>query len=504
MARKRGRLPAVLLALALVLAVSPAASAESYISYTYDAYGEAVPAPESYRTAEVYMDRLYDGIPLNTPEDFFAAPDGRLYICDTGNNRLVILNEDFTLYRTVEAVAGENGEPQVLASPQGVFVTAAGDVYICDTGNGRILVAGPDFVQKKAPLTRPESSLIPESAEFKPQKLVVDTAGSVYVVAYGLYQGLVTYDSEGAFTGFYGSNPVELSLSEQVLLFWKNLFTDEQADVTVQFVPVEFANVYIDGENSVYTATRKTASSLDEIKKLNSLGNNVLRYPKENTLYPANDFGDHGVVIEQIKQIDSRFEDVHVDADGVISALDTQRGRVFQYDQDGNLLFVFGGIEQQKGMFSEPAAVEKLGERYVVLDKYYGSMTVFEPTDYARTVRRATLLYNEGEYAEAQRQWEEVLRRSNYSSLAYRGVGRSLLQQQEYAQAMEYLKKGEDRQGYSEAYKELRKDYIRRYLGITIVALVVGIILISKLLGALLRHWGVLEPRKKKQRRVKS
>ena len=490
--------------LGLLLAVSPMASAESYISYTYDAYGDPVPAPESYRTVGVYMDQLYDGKALNAPEDFFAAPDGRLYICDTGNNRLVILHEDFTLDRTVEAVIGENGEAQALASPQGVFVTSEGDVYICDSGNGRILITGQDFVQKKAPLTRPESSLIPEKAEFRPQKLVVDTAGSVYVVAYGLYQGLVTYDSEGSFTGFYGSNPVELSLSQQVLLFWKNLFTEEQEDATIQFVPVEFANVYIDGENSIYTVTRQTSSSLDEIKKLSSMGNNVLRYPEENTLYPANDFGDHGIVIEQIRQIDSRFEDVHVDSDGIISALDTQRGRVFQYDQDGNLLFVFGGIEQQKGLFSEPTAVEKIGDRYVVLDKYYGSMTVFEPTDYAQTVRSATMLYNEGNYAEAQALWEEVLQRSNYSSLAYRGVGRALLQQQEYAEAMEYLKKGEDREGYSEAYKELRKNFIRQYLGIAVLVLVAGIVLVSKLLGALLRYWGVLEPRKKKQRRVKS
>ena len=501
MARKKWKLAAILLA--ALLGASPTAAAEAYISYTYDAYGDPVPAPESYRTAEVRMDEEYDGKPLSAPEDLFVAPDGRLYICDTGNNRLVILNDDLTLYRTVESVAVPDGESLTFSAPQGVFVTAEGDVYICDSGNARIIIAGQDFVQKRPPLLRPESSLIPESAEFRPQKLVVDTTGSVYVVAYGLYQGLLTYDSTGEFTGFYGSNPVELSLSDQLLLFWKNLFTDAQRQVSVQFVPVEFANVYIDAENSIYTATRKTDSSLDEIKKLNSLGNNVLRYPKENTLYPANDFGDHGVVIEQIKQIDSRFEDVHVDADGVISALDTQRGRVFQYDQDGNLLFVFGGIEQQQGMFAEPTAVEKAGDRYVVLDKSYGSLTFFEPTEYAQKVRRATLLYNDGCYAEAQALWEDVLRQSNYSSLAYRGVGRALLQQQDYAGALEYLKKGEDRQGYSEAFKELRKDFIRRYLGITVVIAVAVIFLAVKLIGALLRRWGVIEPKRKKQRRVK-
>ena len=482
--------------LAAVFAVTAAAAP---LSYSYDAYGDVIPAPEAYTVSAIHTGALYDGKPLSVPEDMFAAKDGKLYICDTGNNRIVVLNPDFSFVRSADAVT-EIGEPSPLKAPQGIFVSSDNELYICDSGNGRVVITDSDFNIKKASLLRPESSLIPESAEFKPQKIVVDSANNVYVIAYGLYQGLITYDQNGDFTGFFGSNPVELSLGRLALLFWKNLFTRTQNDASIQFVPVEFSNVYIDTDDAVYTSTRKTESSQDEIKKLNALGHNVLRYPLEGTLYPPNDFGDLEVTIEQINVIDSRFEDVHVDADGVISALDTQRGRIFQYDQDCNLMFIFGGNDNQKGLFAEPVAIEKAGDTYMVLDKFYGSVTVFTPTAYAQTVREATVLYNEGYYVESKALWEDVLRQSNYYSLAYRGIGKALLQQREYAEAMKYLKKGADRIGYSEAFGELRKENIRKYAGLYLAGMVLVLWLIFGALPRLLRRWGVLEPKPKKKK----
>ena len=490
---------AVVIVTLCISGISFTVSAESYISYTYDAYGEEVPAPVAYRTVGVLKDELYDGKSLNAPEDCFVAQDGKTYICDTGNNRIVVLNEDFSLFKTVEGFTVAGGEPQFFKNPKGIFVTRDGDIYLCDTGNARILIADSNFEQKKSPLLKPKSKLISDKTQFVPNKVAVDTAGNVYVVAFGIYQGLVSYNPNGEFIGFYGSNPVELKLSQRMLIFWKELFTDEQENVMEQFIPVEFTNLCVDKDNCVYTVTQQTESSQDEIKKLNALGNNVMRYDEENTLYPANDFGDHGTVIENNVQIDSRFEYIHVDFEGIITALDTRRGRVFQYDQDGNLLFIFGGIGQQEGIFAEPVAIEKLGTNYIVLDRVYGSVTVFEPTAYANTVREALNLYNKGEYHQAQSLWEDVLKVSNYSTLAYRGVGRCLLQRQKYSEALPYLKKAEDRIGYSEAFAEVRKEIIRNHLVIIVVATVVGITVVAKLLGIILRYFGVLEAKQKRK-----
>lgn len=478
----------------VALLLEQPARAEAYMPYTYDAYGDEVPAPAAYHSEVLHYGILYEGLPLSQPEDFFVSSAQKLYICDTGNDRIVILNADLSFDRTITSIKGETGELK-LSKPQGIFVNAAGGMYICDTGNSRVLIADENGNEMKTPLLRPNSSLIAENVDFQPKKIVVDSTGASYVVAHGIYQGLLTYGPAGEFTGFFGSNKVELSAGDQFLLFWKELFTQEQRDAMIRFVPVEFSNVYIDAEDCVYTSTRKTSSSKDELKKLNALGENVLRYPTANTLYPANDFGDLNKTIENKQQIDSRFEDVHVDADGIVSGLDTQRSKVFQYDQDCNLLFVFGGNGWQDGLFSEPTAIEKLGENYLILDKAQGTITMLRPTDYARKVLRAAMLYNDGRYLEAQEYWEDVLKYNGYYSLAFKGIGKSLLQQGEYRLAMEYLKKAGDRESYSEAFGEVRGRHIRTYLPYYLVGGIAGLWLVIVFLKAFLRKIGVLPPK---------
>lgn len=42
---------------------------------------------------------------------------------------------------------------------------------------------------------------------------------------------------------------------------------------------------------------------------------------------------------------------------GMYSVLDSKRGRVFTYDSQGNLLYIFGGRGDQKGQFNQPCAL---------------------------------------------------------------------------------------------------------------------------------------------------
>ena len=48
--------------------------------------------------------------------------------------------------------------------------------------------------------------------------------------------------------------------------------------------------------------------------------------------------------------------------------LDSLRNRLFQFDKDSNLLFVFGGTTSQLGCFSEASAVESFDGNVLVLD----------------------------------------------------------------------------------------------------------------------------------------
>ena len=102
-----------------------------------------------------------------------------------------------------------DGVPESLNNPQGVFVTADGDLYIADTGNARVLAMRRDGVVFRI-YTKPTEAVFPQQTEFSPYKIALDRAGSLYVVCHNVFQGLVSYDAQGTFTGFFGSNPVDL------------------------------------------------------------------------------------------------------------------------------------------------------------------------------------------------------------------------------------------------------------------------------------------------------
>ena len=75
------------------------------------------------------------------------------------------------------------------------------------------------------------------------------------------------------------------------------------------------------------------------------------------------------------------------DEDTDLQRLDRTRGRVFTYDSNGNLLFVFGGRGEQYGTTKNPVALAQLGDKMLILTAT-NCISVFEPTDYARAIWR--------------------------------------------------------------------------------------------------------------------
>ena len=472
----------------LLCFIIPSQAAEvAYKSYTYDATGRSIPAPAPYTAQRVLSGVDSQTTYYNNPSDLYVA-NNQIYISDTGNNRIVILNSDFQCVKEIKAVTW-NGETQNLKQPRGTFVDKQGNLFITDTGNNRVIKCNKEN-QVLAVYERPGSDLVPSDMEYKPEKVVVDTAGTVYVSAYGIYQGLITYDENGLFSGFFGSSRVEMTLENLSLYAWKSIFSKEQRNAMLRFIPVEYSNIYIDDKGFIYTSTRSTTSSLDEIKKMNAQGQNILRIPKTGILYPKNNFGDIEKDLQQGKQIDSKFGDVHVDNEGIISALDIERCRVFQYDQDLNLLFVFGDKGNQQGMTMQLAAIDKLGDAYLLLDSAQNTITVMQPTYYCTLLRKAVRLYNDGDYEHAQEAWRELLSLNSHCLMAYHGIGNTLLQQEKYTQAMVYFKKAQDRESYSEALSVYRKDMVRKNFLILILGVVLlsyGIIQLSRIVRSRLR-----------------
>ena len=157
---------------------------------------------------------------------------------------------------------------------------------------------------------------------------------------------------------------------------------------------------------------------------------------------------------------------------GAYSLLDSRRGRIFTYDHEGNLLYIFGGIGTQAGTFQTPAAIEKLGSSLLVLDSQQGNLTVFAETEYGALINRAVSLRFDGDESQAVPLWQEVLRLDEINELANTGIGKAYLSAGDNANAMLYLRRGMNREYYSVAFKRWRNERLRNNISLILSGVV--------------------------------
>jgi len=458
-----------------------------YDGYTYDFWGQSIPSRAGYTPDAVYYAEDM-GLPKPiTGEDLFVY-DGLLYMLDSGAGAVVALDESFKTIRIIDKFTYSDGSGYTLNGPTGLFIRDD-TIYIADKGNGRVIKCGFNGVIQRV-YERPVTELLEDTAEFKPSKVVVDDVGNCYVVCEGLYQGMVNYDKDGKFVGFYGGNQVQLTFSTLAVMFWKRVLSREQARNMIRFVPVEYSNAFLLGD-FVYTVTKSNTNSVDEIQKLNPIGKNVLHFDADSANYAKNNFGDVETAYYKQTLYDSQLVDIHVDEDGIITALDFERGRLFQYDQECNIVAVFGSRGRQKGNFLKPVAVEKYNGSYVVLDKEKRCITTFTETEYMGYVREGIRYYQQGLYEESMEPWRKVLDLNSNYQLAYLSIGRALYQQKDYAAALEYFKLAQSRKDYSLAFRAYRTEVVRKYFALIIIGFVAGIYLFVRFVRFAKKKLGV-------------
>ena len=79
-----------------------------------------------------------------SPQDICYADDGNLYLADTGNNRIVVLNNDMTEVVNIIDGFDNNGVKDGFKSPYGVCISEKGQLYVADSQNHRIVVLEKD------------------------------------------------------------------------------------------------------------------------------------------------------------------------------------------------------------------------------------------------------------------------------------------------------------------------------------------------------------------------
>ncbi|MDQ0170699.1 NHL repeat-containing protein [Paenibacillus tundrae] len=463
MARTVKRWLSLLAAVSLLLvnAMPAAASPAPYDSYNYNYWKEAVPSPDAY-----LPERTISGSDLGIgefkdPGDINVSTSGQIYILDSGNSRIVVMDANYKLLRVIEGFMLD-GSKEAFSVPSGLFVDEEEQIYIADTGNSRVVVldAEGNLVHT---ITKPESDILATDFQFQPLKLTVDRVGRVYVVAQGVYEGIMQFDENGQFIGYVGTNKVERDYGEYI---WRMFSTKAQRAQMVLFVPTEFSNADIDHKGFVY-ATNIDPGSNEPIKRLNPSGEDVLKrfgyYDVKGDIRFRNSTGP------------SKLIDVKVLGNGMYSVLDATQNRVFTYDDEGHLLYIYGGKGNQVGTLKTPVAIEQSGDHSLVLDRGKSNLVVYEPTRFGSTVNQAVALHYQGEDTEAVHLWKEVLKLNANYDIAYIGIGKSLLMEKKNEEALGYFELGMDRKSYSVAFKRHRREVMKENFGTFLTVAIVAV-----------------------------
>ncbi|MCM3749053.1 hypothetical protein M3223_16985 [Paenibacillus pasadenensis] len=389
---------------------------------------------------------------LNRPADLFVADNDDIYVADTGNNRVVQLDDKG---KWIRAIGTEEG-PGRLSGPEGVFVTHDGMIYVADTGNQRVVIYNSEGVFTKE-LKKPDSQFLPESYYFVPVKIVVDDRNVLYAVSRGSYQGLMRIGKEDEFTGFFGGNKSSATLMDRIK---RLIFTEEQLEKETAIRPQEVSNVTLSDEGFIFTTT--TGAESDQIKQLSAGGSNSLKGVKHDS---------------------AQLVDVALDSNQFIYVLDQRlssretrgKGTITIYSPSGTELFRFGKTLQepdQRGILSNPVSIDINSRNdLLVLDSNLNLIQMYNRTGFGTTFFQAATDYYEGDYEKSKANWQEVVEQNELISLIYSGLAEVANKEGNIEAAMEYFKITYDAEGYSEAFWTYRMRWIEKYFVLTLVSL---------------------------------
>jgi DNA-binding beta-propeller fold protein YncE len=436
-------------------------------TYNYDFWDEQVASPDAYRVSAYILGSSLGVGQFRDPQGLFVK-DNRVYICDSGNNRIILLEADqdgsHSVVRVVSSVK-INGVESPLRYPMDIFETHDGVLYIADTNNNRVLKLDSEW-NHISTILKPNDESFDENIDFRPMKLIVDLANRLFVQAQNVNKGLIEFDGRGEFSGYMGANKVQVSIVDYV---WRLLSTRAQRERMDLFIPTEYNNLALDSEGFIY-ATNNTGQA-DPVRRLNAMGQDILiRNGYED---PVGDlaFGDAAGISGESSFIDV----VPLDNDSY-ACFDRKRGRIFLYDFQGNLLYAFGGIGNREGSFLQPVALDRMGDSLYALDSRAAALTRFDLTVYGRKINQALSEYRAGRYESSAEVWEEVLKMNGNYDLAYIGIGRAALRQRDYLKAMKYYELKHYRIGYGKAFQLYRKQWVEENLWIILLAL--GILIV--------------------------
>ncbi len=455
---KRFALTLLLCILVFTMIAPISASAETpYVTYTIDGYGSIRQTQTAYLAHSTIT--KFGEETLSGPSDIMVTDEGLIYVADSGNKRIVVGNLEGDLV----SIIGEG----TLVNPMGVYVTEEKHVYVADRDAEKIFIfdENGELIQTYG---KPTSPLYGASVSFLPIKITVNDAGIMYIVCESNTNGIVQISPTegGTFLGYFGTN---FASADLMTIIYRAILTDAQRAQMVSNIPSTPTNLAIDAKGLIYTVTRGNQNAT--LKLLNIAGTNL------------------------INNTDNTYADAPTDVvagyhDNVYVA--DQQGYIYEYNNNGELMFVFGGPDdgsQRVGLSSMVSGIAiDANDRIYVLDSDKCRVQVYQPTEFTNLLHEALYLYSKGRYTESKEPLTKILEMNSMFDYANKAMGRAYFQEENYQMALHYARLAKDYEGYSDAFWEIRNVWLKKNI-MTVIGLCV-------LLWAVLKVVGMLDKKK--------
>lgn len=213
--------------------------------------------PYEDKDIELFADQILTaGDQLILPRNLAVAPDGTLYVADTGNHRILHISPTGNVLHTWgsfgdSSLFEEEAPGGTFYEPWGIAISPEGAVFVADTWNHRIqkFTSDGQFLMQWGYFGEAETP----AAFWGPRDIAIDKNGRVYVTDTG-NKRIVAFDSSGNFITEFGSaglaagqfdEPVSLAIDDEGLVY----VTDAWNQRVLVFSP--------DPEGIVYTPLRE-------------------------------------------------------------------------------------------------------------------------------------------------------------------------------------------------------------------------------------------------------
>lgn len=440
-------------------------------SYVFDSSRTSVAAPEPYMLAEkTVLTRMSDQ--KTSLEDMTIDDEGRIYVADKNNSCIYVI-EQGSVTHTIRDYVWNESQMQ-LVKAEGVY-WRDGFLYIANTGDRNVVVMNEEYEAVRvvdSPSDEEWSSTVP----FEPVKICADGGGRVYVLSRNQTQGIAQFSQHGMFIGFLGATRVNPSAKQ---LLYRTFATEEMKKRMLQFIPTEYSNIAATEKGMIFAITEvsgSTAADRIPVRLINPVGINIIK--SNGYVLPAGNTDAEGTYWA------SRFTDIAVGPDGLYSLLDNRNKRVFTYDADGNLLYVFGKTDDDGSFWQNGVSMAYHGQEIYVLDKGAGMILCFVPTSYAEAIMEAYHCHEIGDFEGETECWLRVQTIYQGSHLAYFGLGKVAMNNGDYETALEYFRLSNKTEFYSKAYKLNMALVLERnllWIVLAAVLVIVCVVLIRKI-----------------------